>query len=992
VDSCEVLAGARQDCDGDLRPDECAPDCNHNNLPDVCDIAAGTSADANASEIPDECEPGSVAPGLDCNENGADDASELVTGASVDCNANGLLDECDLAIFRNLRQPSLSLGFQSGQGALADLNGDGRDDLILGNAQDCCTFREAFLAVFLSSGQPGIWHDAGRYTGIPRTTAIVPADLDGDGDLDVLAGGRRFNCLADGRITVLRNQGHAILARGDLLAPEREIVSLAVLDFDRDGRIDVAGLDQEIPTSALLLFRGAEGGAFEAQPAMALPGIGLALASADFDGDGDADLAATTTREDGSEGRLHVHWNEAGDFSRLSHSARVSSQSLALVAMGSTGAAGRDLLVGSFVTPPNLALFRGGESVLRDPILLPVDVMVDRMVAGDQDGDGDDDIAIAGPIFVPGTSPDRQILTLLRNEGGALGRGTNVFQDFWPTFLAAGDPDADGDRDLALADLGTQRVVVIENRGQGRFGGQSRTNVLLGPVAIVAADFDGDGDQDLATANARSADLRVLVNDGQAGISVGDAAPLEFVPRSAVPADLDGDARADLAAAGSFHMGWALNRGDGGFAAVDRRRIGSNPVAIAAADLDRDGDMDLVTANQLSSGFEDNVSILLNDGRETFLSPRHYAAGLGVADLIAADLDGDGTPEIAVPNAGSHEVALLWGDGAGAFSLRDKIPVTDAGPVDDLLAVDVDGDRDLDLLGKSNWNRLVVLDNRGPGEFDLAVRMDLGDADWPFGSLEWSFDAADMDGDGDPDLVAAGRGAIIVSRGTAGRFTRRPESLDWDTLPGGQGGSGDPSPPDRVAIAIADLDADGDPDPAVSFELPNAVVVFLNRLDEASRDRNGSGVPDECEPGISVPFIRGDVDASGVLNVSDPVVILRHLFAGAEPLACREAADADDNGVLEVTDPIRILRHLFLGDPPRGAPGLRGVIGSGGVGGGAERHLEPFGHGNGYGYGRRVKSRGQAVVFWGSLGSNQGFASLHRREERTARECKDPPR
>ena len=71
-------------------------------------------------------------------------------------------------------------------------------------------------------------------------------------------------------------------------------------------------------------------------------------------------------------------------------------------------------------------------------------------------------------------------------------------------------------------------------------------------------------------------------------------------------------------------------------------------------------------------------------------------------------------------------------------------------------------------------------------------------------------------------------------------------------------------------------------------------------------------------------FTRGDADASGVLDLSDPIAILRFLFQGSE-VFCDDAADANDDGNIDVTDPIFLLEHLFRGGSappePNGLPG-----------------------------------------------------------------------
>jgi hypothetical protein len=60
-------------------------------------------------------------------------------------------------------------------------------------------------------------------------------------------------------------------------------------------------------------------------------------------------------------------------------------------------------------------------------------------------------------------------------------------------------------------------------------------------------------------------------------------------------------------------------------------------------------------------------------------------------------------------------------------------------------------------------------------------------------------------------------------------------------------------------------------------------------------------------------FRRGDADASGGVNLSDAVVILRHLYQGGAAPSCPDAADFNDEGVVDLTDAVLILSYLFRG-------------------------------------------------------------------------------
>jgi hypothetical protein len=145
------------------------------------------------------------------------------------------------------------------------------------------------------------------------------------------------------------------------------------------------------------------------------------------------------------------------------------------------------------------------------------------------------------------------------------------------------------------------------------------------------------------------------------------------------------------------------------------------------------------------------------------------------------------------------------------------------------------------------------------------------------------------------------------------------ETFYWDVWEVGYGGSGDPPPPDRVSIAIADYDGNGTPDPVVALADARRILVFFTGRG-AAMDADGDGIPDDCLPAGDHPFRRGDANADGRFDISDPIRTLRHLFLAGEALPCVKAGDADDNGRLEVTDAVRSLNHLFLAGSPLAAP------------------------------------------------------------------------
>jgi hypothetical protein len=83
---------------------------------------------------------------------------------------------------------------------------------------------------------------------------------------------------------------------------------------------------------------------------------------------------------------------------------------------------------------------------------------------------------------------------------------------------------------------------------------------------------------------------------------------------------------------------------------------GADPVPVAAADLNGDGKPDLAVTNQ--SG--DSVSVLLNKGNGTFAARIDYFAGPTPSSIAVADLNGDSALDLAVTNESLQTVSVLF--------------------------------------------------------------------------------------------------------------------------------------------------------------------------------------------------------------------------------------------------------------------------------------------------------------------------------------------
>jgi hypothetical protein len=72
---------------------------------------------------------------------------------------------------------------------------------------------------------------------------------------------------------------------------------------------------------------------------------------------------------------------------------------------------------------------------------------------------------------------------------------------------------------------------------------------------------------------------------------------------------------------------------------------------------------------------------------------------------------------------------------------------------------------------------------------------------------------------------------------------------------------------------------------------------------------------------FDAPFLRGDSNRDGAVDIADPVNTLQYLFSGGARPYCLDASDANDDGELNISDPISVLGYLFLGTSRPAAPG-----------------------------------------------------------------------
>ena len=242
--------------------------------------------------------------------------------------------------------------------------------------------------------------------------------------------------------------------------------------------------------------------------------------------------------------------------------------------------------------------------------------------------------------------------------------------------------------------------------------------------------------------------------------------------------------------------------------------VGHGPVAVAVADLDADGILDIVVAN----GGDTNVTVLLGDGAGGFAEPAGspFEAGQQPNDIAVADLDGDGTLDLAFPNHEADHVSVLLGAEEGRFAPASFSPVRVRSQPHPhgIAAADLDGDGAVDLVVESFGEDLVeVLWGRSDGFSVPGGTFDVGRL--PYQRVR----TADVNGDGRPDIVTTNRegASVTVLLAQEGRVFAEAS------------GSPVPVAPSPFGHALADANGDGCSDLAIGH--------YSGNIRDRSRDR-----------------------------------------------------------------------------------------------------------------------------------------------------------
>jgi len=760
-----------------------------------------------------------------------------------------------------LERPVEAEGLSGAEAVFAtDLDGDGDIDVVSASHNDNkitwydndCRSRPSCIA-----GQTApSFRERTIATDAVDASSVFAADLDGDGDKDVLSASR------DDTIAWYDNDGSTPPGFRRRVVSSEVSVPLAVFAADVDGDQDLDVLSASFGDNKIAWFENlhGEGGGEElssvfVEHVVTVTALGAAAVfAADLDGDGDTDLLSASRLDgriswyeqrpavDGTDGAAAIAFDEhvlttTAELANSVHAGDLDGDGDLDVVAAASGTDSILWFENGCDTPPSCST----RPEFTERLVSDTAITVRAVFAADLDGDGDDDVVAA--------SSGDDTVAWYEHEGGTP-----------PTFarnLISADTvsadgvhvaDVDGDTHLDVVSISARngttqtqdKVAWFENDGAADPSLATEhviATTASGALSVTTADLDMDGAAEVLAARSGTPlvwfDNPVPATPTFVANEIAASAPNATFVRAFDP---DGDLDVDVLAAyrEDDTIAWYENDGQTppGFSEHVISTAADSVERLFAADVDMDGHLDVLSA----SSEDDSIALYEYDatspssfGAEQLLSTEAD----GARDVSAADLDGDGDTDVVSASTADHKLVWYENDGTTPDTFPEhRVTTGDTFRIQTVITADIDDDGAADLVTTATGGTVAWWDNLGGSGEDLLFGQRV------IGILAGIKEALaiDLDQDGDMD--------IVTMTSTSTRVTWFENNgaevpvFSAHIVPG--------AAVSGTSVGVADLDIDGDLDLAVGYE---SEIAWYEQLDEICQgfDTSGDGVIDGVE-------------------------------------------------------------------------------------------------------------------------------------------------
>ncbi|MFK5883839.1 MAG: FG-GAP-like repeat-containing protein, partial [Candidatus Izemoplasma sp.] len=591
-------------------------------------------------------------------------------------------------------------------------------------------------------------------------SVVYVADIDNDGDLDIIGG-----LEGDNLVTYFENNGSGIFSAVAAVSGTN-VVDIKIHDIDNDGWLDLIIAND----NSVNVHLNNKNDNFS-PPTYTINGL-IDLTSvdvADINGDGLPDVLTT------NQNNVLLHIFTGSNYLPALPIDDSLSSATSVKAIDIDNDGDLDIIAAghTFVDEDVFQLYyNDGGSLGSGTRLDSSPTWVSQFVIDDFDTDGDQDIVYVtfdtnSVVYIENDLNEDYTMIFHENGGDVISKYEIVNDNL---FLYDSQIDTDSISDTHLYDFNNDGFIDIINSSTSTdsitalasdgAGGYVKSTLLAvdNPSDFWIGDLNADGNYDIITINGTTDNFVWFMGDGLGGFTEKVIQTNVTKISDIIVDDIDDDGDLDIIVSlpDADDILMYLNNNDDTFTtSVTLDLFAPSLNHIESIDIDNDGDLDILAP----SNGQNTVFYYLNNGNGTFNSRVSIGINMQYAEHVEiGDFNSDGWMDIAVLGSTNGDLYIVLNNHDLTFTLSQTVNNSMAGNALTVYDFDHDGDLDVVSINGSNKTKIVFNENDGTGLFSLPQDIDNTNYMSAINVLDYDFN-------GTLDLVVSGpiNGTNIIS-------------------------------------------------------------------------------------------------------------------------------------------------------------------------------------------------------------------------------------